>query len=87
LVLDFGKPDRRVWRALYLAYLRWVVPVFGRVFCGDAAAYGYILESLRHYPSPAGLAEVLRQSGWGGIRVQHLFGGVMGLNEARRIPT
>src|SRR5690606_15135655 len=50
LILDFGKPDNLLWRAAYFAYLKIAVPMFGLLFCGDAAAYAYILESLKHYP-------------------------------------
>ena len=31
LVLDFGKPDHAAWRSLYFAYLRCIVPVFGKI--------------------------------------------------------
>ena len=37
LVLDFGKPPNAWLRAAYFAYLRYWVPVFGRVLCGDAS--------------------------------------------------
>jgi len=53
VVLDFGKPDNPLWRGLYFTYLRLFVPCLGRVFCGSAAAYAYILESLQRYPGPA----------------------------------
>ena len=80
LVLDFGKPDNRAWRALYFAYLRLAVPLFGRLFCRDAAAYAYILESLRHYPAQRGVAEQMRLLGCSGVRVVNFLGGVMSLN-------
>src|SRR5262249_38412840 len=51
LVLDFGKPDNPIWRAIYFTYLRVMVPIFGMSFCRDASAYAYILESLKHYPA------------------------------------
>src|SRR5687767_11883938 len=50
LALDFGKPDNRTWRSCYFAYLRWFVPVFGKLFSGDSATHAYILESLKKYP-------------------------------------
>src|SRR5262245_16339753 len=56
LVLDFGKPRNSVWRALYFGYLRRMVPLFGKIFCGDAQTYAYILESLHHYPAQTGVA-------------------------------
>ncbi len=80
LVLDFGKPDNRAWRSLYFAYLRLAVPLFGKAFCRDAAAYAYILESLRHYPAQRGVEEQMRALGCSGVRVVNFLGGMMSLN-------
>lgn len=84
LVLDFGKPDLAAWRWLYFQYLRWCVPLFGRVFCGDADTHGYILDSLRKYPAQRGVDAKLRELGYAETRVINLLGGVMGLNYGRR---
>ncbi len=84
LVLDFGKPANRFWRAIYFAYLRGLVPLFGRVFCGDADAYGYILESLRAYPSAPELAAQMAEAGWIDLRVHAILGGIMAIHEGRR---
>ena len=46
---------------LFLAYLKLFVPMLGRLFCGDAAAYAYILESLQHYPAQQGVAARMRE--------------------------
>jgi demethylmenaquinone methyltransferase/2-methoxy-6-polyprenyl-1,4-benzoquinol methylase len=80
LALDFGKPDNAIWRALYFGYLRVVVPLFGKVFCGDAQTYGYILESLRHYPAQHGVAAKMRAMGCRDARIVPLLGGVMTIN-------
>ena len=79
VVLDFGKPRNRLWRWCYFAYLRVCVPAWGWLLCGDAAAYGYILESLRHYPSQEGVAAGLRETGGRNVSVVHLLWGAMGL--------
>jgi demethylmenaquinone methyltransferase/2-methoxy-6-polyprenyl-1,4-benzoquinol methylase len=84
LVLDFSKPEHRLWRDLYFAYLNAVVPLFGKVLCGDAETYSYILESLRHYPTPAGIAEALDRAGWVGVRGVGLLGGAMTITLAAR---
>jgi ubiquinone/menaquinone biosynthesis methyltransferase len=80
VVLDFGKPDNAVWRALYFGYLRMFVPLLGKLFCGNAAAYSYILESLRHYPAQQGVARQMRELGLVKVRVVNLLGGVMSIN-------
>jgi len=80
LVLDFGKPSNPVWRAIYFAYLRVCVPVFGLAFCRDAQAYAYILESLRQFPAQHGIAAKMRELGLRDVRVFEPLGGAMGLN-------
>jgi demethylmenaquinone methyltransferase / 2-methoxy-6-polyprenyl-1,4-benzoquinol methylase len=84
LALDFGKPDNRVWRKIYFAYLRVCVPVFGRLFCGDEEAYGYILESLRHYPGQNGVRRLMTQLGGGETEAIPLLWGVMSINYGRK---
>ena len=82
VVLEFGKPPNAAWRWLYFQYLRWLVPVFGRVFCGDADTHGYILESLLRYPGQQGIDDRLRRLGFAPTMVMNLMGGAMSLNVA-----
>lgn len=80
VVLEFGKPDNALWRALYFAHLRFSVPLLGRIFCGNAAAYAYILESLQHYPAQARVAEKMREMGLNRVQVVNLIGGIMSIH-------
>jgi demethylmenaquinone methyltransferase/2-methoxy-6-polyprenyl-1,4-benzoquinol methylase len=80
LVLDFGKPDNALWRTAYFAYLRVIVPVFGLLFCGNASAYAYILESLKHYPAQNGVAARMREQQLINVRIVNLLGGIMSIN-------
>jgi demethylmenaquinone methyltransferase / 2-methoxy-6-polyprenyl-1,4-benzoquinol methylase len=80
LILDFGKPEWTPWRWAYFAYLRFVVPVFGFLFCGNARAYAYILESLRYYPAQRGVAELMTHRGFVKTRIVRFLGGVMTIN-------
>lgn len=82
LILDFGKPRNPLWRTLYFAYLRRAVPLHGRVFCGNAAAYAYILESLENYPAQEGVAAELQRLGCTEVRTINLLGGVMSIHYA-----
>lgn len=85
LVLDFGKPENRLWRALYYGYLRLFVPVLGWLFCGNASAYAYILESLHHYPAQQGVAAKMRQLGLAEVRVTDFLVGIMSINYGQRV--
>ena len=84
LALDFGKPENPVWRWVYFSWLRWVVPVFGKVFCHDSATYAYICESLKAYPAQRGVAEKLRALGCQDVQVRDLLGGAMCIHFARK---
>jgi demethylmenaquinone methyltransferase/2-methoxy-6-polyprenyl-1,4-benzoquinol methylase len=84
VVLEFGKPDNPLWRAFYFAYLRVFVPVLGWMFCGNAGAYAYILESLKHYPAQRGVEAKMRELGLVNVRIINLFGGVMSINYGER---
>lgn len=84
LVLDFGKPDAALWRAIYFGYLRLIVPVFGKLFAGRADAYAYILESLQHYPAQRGVEARMRDLGLHEVRVINFLAGAMSLNLGER---
>ncbi len=80
LVLDFGKPDNSLWRAAYFSYLRVCVPLFGLLFCRNAAAYAYILESLKHFPAQRGVETKMHALGLTEVRIHNLLGGAMSIN-------
>jgi demethylmenaquinone methyltransferase/2-methoxy-6-polyprenyl-1,4-benzoquinol methylase len=63
VILEFGRPNVRIWRAIYFGYLRLFVPVLGLVFCGSPSAYSYILESLKHYPGQEAVAQKMGELG------------------------
>jgi demethylmenaquinone methyltransferase/2-methoxy-6-polyprenyl-1,4-benzoquinol methylase len=84
LVLDFGRPDQALWRGIYFGYLRFFVPVLGALVVGDAAAYGYIYESLRHYAAQRGVADKMRELGLARVRIVNLLGGIMSINCAEK---
>jgi ubiquinone/menaquinone biosynthesis C-methylase UbiE len=56
------------------------VPLIGRLFCGNAPAYAYILESLKHYPAQLAVAEKMRDLKLANVRVINLLGGAMAIN-------
>jgi demethylmenaquinone methyltransferase / 2-methoxy-6-polyprenyl-1,4-benzoquinol methylase len=80
VALDFGKPPNALWRAIYFAHLKISVPLIGRLFCGNADAYAYIFESLKHFPAQEGVAAKMRELNLSNVRVINLLGGAMAIN-------
>jgi demethylmenaquinone methyltransferase/2-methoxy-6-polyprenyl-1,4-benzoquinol methylase len=84
LVLDFGKPDNALWRAVYFGYLRRFVPILGRIFCHDRDTHAYILESLLHYAAQKGVAAKMEEMNLTRVRIVNLMGGIMSINYAEK---
>ena len=80
IVLDFGKPANPLWRTIYFTHLKISVPLIGLIFCGNASAYAYILESLKHYPAQLAVAEKMQALKLKNIRIINLLGGAMAIN-------
>jgi demethylmenaquinone methyltransferase/2-methoxy-6-polyprenyl-1,4-benzoquinol methylase len=84
VALEFGKPGNSVWRAIYFGYLKFALPIFGKLFVGNSAAYAYILESLNHYPAQQAVAAKMTALRWQNIRVINLIGGIMSIHYAEK---
>jgi len=80
VILEFGKLANALWRSLYFTHLRCSVPLTGWLFCGNAQAYAYILESLKHYPAQLAVAAHMRSMPLANVRVINFLGGAMAIN-------
>ena len=80
VALDFGKPENALWRGIYFAHLKCAVPLLGWMFCGNADAYAYILESLKQYPAQPAVAAKMRELKLVNVRVINFLGGAMAIN-------
>jgi len=60
-VLEFSLPPYPVVRQAYLLYLSRVLPFIGGLQSGDRAAYRYLSDSIRAFPSPASLEHLFRE--------------------------
>ncbi len=84
LSLDFERPANPLLRAAYLAYLTVAGSLLGLILHGDADTYRYIPASLRRYPGAAGVADILRRSGFAEVTVVPILWGLMAIHVARR---
>lgn len=82
LSLDFNRPEPRIVRAVYLAYLTVVGSTLGILLHGDPDTYRYIPASIRRYPGAAGVARLLREAGFSRVEVHPVFGGLMTIHDA-----
>jgi demethylmenaquinone methyltransferase/2-methoxy-6-polyprenyl-1,4-benzoquinol methylase len=76
VVLEFSQPRNRMLRVLYDAYSRALIPRLGGWLSGRADAYQYLHDSIRQWPDPRSLAEMITQAGFDHVRFRLLTGGV-----------
>jgi demethylmenaquinone methyltransferase/2-methoxy-6-polyprenyl-1,4-benzoquinol methylase len=84
LVLEFSLPARRGMRYLYDFYSFRVMPLVARIVSGTAGPYRYLAESIRVFPPPEEVAELISRAGFQEVRFQRLSQGLATLYTARK---
>ena len=85
LCLEFSPAVLPILKPLYDAYSFRVLPWLGARVAGDADAYLYLAESIRHFPNPDTLTTELRAAGFGNVTQTSLTGGIVWLHSGWRI--
>ena len=64
VILEFTVPPNPLMRAGYMVYFKHVLPIVGRIVSGHPWAYTYLPESVKEFPGPDALADLLRGAGF-----------------------
>jgi len=84
--LDFNRPESRLVRGVYLAYLSIVGSTLGWILHRDPDTYRYIPASIQRYPGAAGVAQLMRDAGFSDVQVFPVLGGLMAVHLAAKRP-
>ncbi|MGI8631264.1 MAG: bifunctional demethylmenaquinone methyltransferase/2-methoxy-6-polyprenyl-1,4-benzoquinol methylase UbiE [Solirubrobacterales bacterium] len=79
VILEITQPRRPPLSTFYSAWFDRLVPVLGTL-AGDRDAYSYLPDSVRNFPPPEGLAEVMDRAGLRPVRFAVLAGGIITLH-------
>jgi demethylmenaquinone methyltransferase/2-methoxy-6-polyprenyl-1,4-benzoquinol methylase len=79
VVLEITQPVRPPLSVFYSLWFDRVVPLLG-TFSGDDEAYSYLPESVRSFPGPGRLAEMMDAAGMEQIRWTVLAGGIIAIH-------
>ena len=82
--LEIARPRRRLGR-LVASWFDHIVPLIGRLV-GQGGAYAYLVRSVRAYPSPERIAEIMTEAGLSEVRWFGLSGGIVTLHVGIRGP-
>ncbi|MDE2914772.1 MAG: bifunctional demethylmenaquinone methyltransferase/2-methoxy-6-polyprenyl-1,4-benzoquinol methylase UbiE [Paracoccaceae bacterium] len=85
LVLEFSQVPNASLRRLYDAYSWNVIPRLGSMIANDRDSYRYLVESIRQFPDPERLADMIRTGGFERVRYQRLSLGVVALHSGWKL--
>lgn len=79
-ILEFSQPPNALFRAVYTAYSRHLLPVIGGALSGSRDAYRYLPESVRKFPAPEELARQMAAAGFASVSFERMTGGIVTLH-------
>jgi demethylmenaquinone methyltransferase/2-methoxy-6-polyprenyl-1,4-benzoquinol methylase len=83
VILEITQPTRPPLSTFYSLWFDRIVPLLG-AFSDDSGAYSYLPESVRSFPHPRRLAELMEAAGLGRIRWTVLAGGIIAIHSGIR---
>jgi demethylmenaquinone methyltransferase/2-methoxy-6-polyprenyl-1,4-benzoquinol methylase len=76
MCLEFSKPNWPVFRWLYDFYSFYIMPFLGELLVGSRKAYTHLPESIRMFPLPNELSELLKNIGFSPVTCRRLTNGI-----------
>lgn len=84
MCLEFSKPASPLFRLLYDYYSFYVIPFLGKAITGSVQAYTHLPESIRTFPSPDELTDILKNIGFLHITQKKLTNGIAVIHLAKK---
>ena len=85
LCLEFSRVTAPGLDELYDLYSFAVLPRLGEVVAGDGAAYRYLAESIRRWPSQGALAKRIANAGFSLVKFRNLSGGIAAMHSGWKV--
>jgi len=82
LILEFSIPQNCLLRALFLFYIKYIIPVLGKILTGDFQPYHYLSSTIRTFPSGEKFCQILQSTSFAEIKMQRFTFGAVTLYSA-----
>jgi demethylmenaquinone methyltransferase/2-methoxy-6-polyprenyl-1,4-benzoquinol methylase len=87
MVLEFSKPSGFLFRPVYNFYFRNILPLFGKLFSKNKAAYNYLPDSVLKFPDNDEFLKLLALAGFSETRQIKLTAGVASIYTGIKLST
>jgi len=85
LCMEFSRVAAPGLDELYDLYSFAVLPRLGELVAGDGAAYRYLAESIRRFPSQAAFAKLIAAAGFSQVKYRNLSGGIAAMHSGWKV--
>jgi len=82
--LETSQPTIPVFRQLFYAYFRYIMPVLGKLLARSYREYSWLQESASDFPGREKLAEMFRDAGLVNVEVRSYTGGVAAMHMGQK---
>jgi len=84
LCLEFSQPAHKVFNSLYSFYLMKFVPLIAAALGSNADAYRYLGMTIKDFPPPGKLVQLIESAQWKDVRHISLAGGIVSIHQGRK---
>lgn len=84
LCLEFSQPAHKVFSALYSFYLIKLVPLIAVALGSDPDAYRYLGMTIKDFPPPRKLGQLMESAHWKDVTHTSLAGGIVALHQGKK---
>jgi demethylmenaquinone methyltransferase/2-methoxy-6-polyprenyl-1,4-benzoquinol methylase len=84
VILEFSVPSSPIMNTLYRWYSQTIMPNFGRLVTGAKAPFEYLAESVRLFPLPGFVGDMLNKAGFADVEFTQLSRGLVTLYSAKK---
>jgi demethylmenaquinone methyltransferase/2-methoxy-6-polyprenyl-1,4-benzoquinol methylase len=63
-ILEFSKPETKIFSALYWFYFKYILPIAGTIISGHKSAYTYLPLSVKNFPGEREYLSMVNEAGF-----------------------
>ena len=80
IILEFSKPQARIFEALYEGHAQYIIPQLGRLVSNQPEAYQYLIDSIATHPDQETVKQQLIKSGFSNICISNILSGIVAIH-------
>ncbi len=81
ICLEFSEPPNPIFSKIYYFYLMKLLPVISKALGSDPAAYQYLGNTIKDFPSPQEFVKLIESAGWKDVTFFTLASGIVAIHK------